>query len=398
MKRKLIILFILFLNSIFFRLYAQDMLPLFSKEYFISNSSIGLKIGLNRTYMKYTDDLYADYKLSPTWTKLFGIAGDFKINERLSFKPDMIFIGKGLTIEDDIDYKINSKYFELGLPFAYHLKPFSQIQPYLLVGTYLGVVRKGTIEYNNDEIDINTANIKGTDIGLRLGIGGKYELQTPKTNLILCAEIAYDYGFADTWSKMEHNREAIGLNMEPYKIIGKRKNRGIQVSFSLLIPLNALKKQEEPEIVLVEEVIEEVVIIEEVKPCYSIEEINQMIVEGKSITDKKICMMNINFETNKAIIKEGSKQFLDGVVIMLENNPSMQLKINGHTDSEGSDEYNLELSKKRAQAVVNYLILKGIRQDRLQSEGFGETKPIDTNETEEGRLKNRRVEFEIINE
>ena len=72
------------------------------------------------------------------------------------------------------------------------------------------------------------------------------------------------------------------------------------------------------------------------------------------------------------------------------------IEISGNTDNEGSDEVNDKLSKSRAQSVVNYLISKGIAATRMQATGFGKRKPIDTNQTPEGRAANRRVEFLVL--
>jgi OOP family OmpA-OmpF porin len=74
----------------------------------------------------------------------------------------------------------------------------------------------------------------------------------------------------------------------------------------------------------------------------------------------------------------------------------MKVRIAGHTDSRGSDEYNQRLSEARAKSVCEYLISRGISADRLSYIGYGESRPIDTNDTEEGRQNNRRVELEIL--
>ena len=74
----------------------------------------------------------------------------------------------------------------------------------------------------------------------------------------------------------------------------------------------------------------------------------------------------------------------------------MKIEISGHTDSKGTDSYNLTLSQNRAQSVVDYLAAHGIDKGRLKAAGYGETKPIDTNDTDEGRQNNRRTEFEIL--
>ncbi|HOO10852.1 MAG TPA: OmpA family protein, partial [Cyclobacteriaceae bacterium] len=87
---------------------------------------------------------------------------------------------------------------------------------------------------------------------------------------------------------------------------------------------------------------------------------------------------------------------LDKVVEFLMANPSVEIEIAGHTDSKGSDDYNLNLSQGRSQSVVDYLISQGIDSYRLSAHGYGETRPIDTNDTDEGRASNRRVEFTVL--
>jgi outer membrane protein OmpA-like peptidoglycan-associated protein len=78
------------------------------------------------------------------------------------------------------------------------------------------------------------------------------------------------------------------------------------------------------------------------------------------------------------------------------SHPTLVLEVEGHTDSQGDDLYNLELSQRRAQAVVDYLVAKGVPRAQLQAQGFGETKPIADNRTKEGRAQNRRVVFTIV--
>jgi outer membrane protein OmpA-like peptidoglycan-associated protein len=87
---------------------------------------------------------------------------------------------------------------------------------------------------------------------------------------------------------------------------------------------------------------------------------------------------------------------MDEVLDLMKSRPSMRIGVYGHTDSKGTPENNLRLSKERAAAVRNYLQGKGIAASRLESEGFGQTKPVDTNDTDAGRAKNRRVEFKIL--
>jgi OOP family OmpA-OmpF porin len=104
----------------------------------------------------------------------------------------------------------------------------------------------------------------------------------------------------------------------------------------------------------------------------------------------------IEFETGRATIKPVSFPILDDVLELLKSRPSMRLGVYGHTDSKGMPANNLRLSKDRAAAVRNYLQGKGIAASRLESEGYGQTKPVASNDTDEGRSKNRRVEFKIL--
>lgn len=113
-------------------------------------------------------------------------------------------------------------------------------------------------------------------------------------------------------------------------------------------------------------------------------------------TKRIVILKNIFFETASAKLLAASTTELDRLKTMLQDNPTLIIQINGHTDNEGSSSYNLTLSNNRALAVYEYLIKQGIAANRLKYKGFGETAPIATNETPEGRQENRRTEFEIL--
>ena len=104
---------------------------------------------------------------------------------------------------------------------------------------------------------------------------------------------------------------------------------------------------------------------------------------------------NIFFDINLATLDKKSFIELDAVVTYLETTPSAAILIEGHTDNKGDSVQNLVLSSKRAGSIVSYLIKKGIVANRISTKGLGDTKPIDTNNTEEGRAKNRRTSFTI---
>ncbi|HEY5536708.1 MAG TPA: OmpA family protein [Ignavibacteria bacterium] len=105
---------------------------------------------------------------------------------------------------------------------------------------------------------------------------------------------------------------------------------------------------------------------------------------------------NIFFDFNKSTLRPESYQELDRVVKLLKENLKIEIEISGHTDNVGTDDYNLNLSNERASSVVAYIVSKGISQNRITAKGYGKTNPVATNDTEEGRQLNRRVEFKII--
>lgn len=120
-------------------------------------------------------------------------------------------------------------------------------------------------------------------------------------------------------------------------------------------------------------------------------------VEMKPIVvGSTIVLKNVFFDYNKATLKTESYLELDRVVKLLTDNPSMRIELSGHTDNRGTAEYNQKLSEDRAKSCVDYLTSKGIAPSRLEFKGYGESKPIDTHDTEEGWANNRRTEFKII--
>ncbi|MBR6417646.1 MAG: OmpA family protein [Bacteroidales bacterium] len=104
---------------------------------------------------------------------------------------------------------------------------------------------------------------------------------------------------------------------------------------------------------------------------------------------------NIFFDYDKATLLQQSYNELHTLLGILQSHPTMKIEICGHTDGHGSTDYNQRLSENRARAVVDYLVSHGIDVRRLSFKGYGKSRPIDTNTTEEGRAKNRRVEFVV---
>jgi outer membrane protein OmpA-like peptidoglycan-associated protein len=114
---------------------------------------------------------------------------------------------------------------------------------------------------------------------------------------------------------------------------------------------------------------------------------------GQKFTDAKIITHGINFDVDKATIKPESMGTLNMIVNVLKTNPDLKFEIDGHTDNTGTPAHNLNLSQQRADAVKTQLIAMGIDAARLTTKGFGDTKPLSDNSTQEGKANNRRVEF-----
>ncbi len=111
----------------------------------------------------------------------------------------------------------------------------------------------------------------------------------------------------------------------------------------------------------------------------------------------RVRVYGINFDYDSDIIRAESKSTLDRIVAMLNAETALQLIIEGHTDSDGTEEHNQILSRKRAEAVKSYLVLAGIDSSRLDVEGYGESQPVASNDTPMGRAQNRRVELVVKN-
>ncbi len=120
------------------------------------------------------------------------------------------------------------------------------------------------------------------------------------------------------------------------------------------------------------------------------------------IPEEAILLDNVYYDFNKATLQPESYPSLDKLVAILNENPTILIELGAHTDSKGTEEYNLDLSQQRAKSVVDYLISKGVDKGRLLPKGYGESAPVADNETEdgkdnpEGRQQNRRTEFKVI--
>lgn len=374
----------------------------------------GVKGGTHLSTMRYSNlDQY-----NPDWVSngVGGVFVEFDLgkNQRFSIRPEILFLSRTTQIEDDrISYKLNTKYTDFRLPLIFNFSNPNKFSPYIYVAPILGISRGGEINYTEymdgeayeyTPLDISDANFSKINLSVAAGLGVRVPIKITKGKKIhLSLEANYQYGITDTYGSKEKDGKAIAVNRAIYDITGTRKHQGIEITAALSVPLSIFKKtikpkKEKPEPTVVAPVtVEEtpIIVVEKEKPCYTLEEILDLVIAQKPIAGKTICAIDlINFEFGKSNLSKGSHAYLDKIAMLMQRS-NTNIEIKGHTDNVGTEEFNLELSKKRAKAVYDYLIKKGVTQSKLSFTYYGMSKPIASNDTEEGRLINRRVEFEI---
>jgi OOP family OmpA-OmpF porin len=111
--------------------------------------------------------------------------------------------------------------------------------------------------------------------------------------------------------------------------------------------------------------------------------------------ERTIILDNVLFDFDKTAVKPDGAKILDRLIVFLKENSDKRVDLEGHTDSVGTDQYNQNLSERRAASVKDYLTTRGVAASRITTKGFGESKPIADNKTADGRAKNRRVEIKV---
>jgi OOP family OmpA-OmpF porin len=401
----------LFLSALMpFTAQAQEELD-FQENSASCNTYVGLKGGLNFPSFSYSNSELDAYKSELYYTTSWGIFAEFPLNGQNTFslRPEVNFLTRGQHIKDkEINYKMDAQYLDIYLPFVYTFRgqEKASVNPFVLIAPAAGFATGGEIKLDGLKTDVSDASLNPFHAGIYGALGVKFPVYVDNRELLsIGLELGYYLGLTDTYSAKERDGEAEALNMKLYEIEGTRKHGGLQAQVSVSVPLSTFKPKKKapvpvaavPEPVVVPEPEKPAPVAE--KPCYTLEEVKELIGERKEIVGKKICAIGqITFEFGKSDLTRASKVYLDEIVELMRNNGVLNITVNGHTDNVGSADYNLNLSRTRAQAVYDYLIKSGISSSRLSYRYYGLTRPIAANDTEEGRAVNRRVEFEIINQ
>ena len=336
---------------------------------------IGVKGGMGMSWASYSELKNRSPKMNSGFVG--GVFAEFEFGDSrlFSIRPEVDWLVRGTKIDDsDLSYGLKAKYVDIRLPFIFNFGDYESIRPYVYAAPIVGFVRGGNITLNDAtgdyKIDVSKANMADTYVAGAIGAGVKFPIALNQDKrLLLALEANYQYGFTDTYSSMEKDGQSIALNRPVYDIQGNRKLHGFEITASVSVPLSifkrAPKKKIEPVYIPEPVVVKEEPVVVEEKPCYTLEEIMELLGKGQSISGR-----------------------------LMKNTP-IHIIVKGHTDNVGNADYNMKLSKARAEAVYNYLLEAGVDKSHLTYEYYGMTRPIATNDTPEGQLMNRRVEFEI---
>jgi len=382
---------------------------------FTNHNILGIKAGVNLGTMSYDAKEYSVYEPSYLLGPQLGLFFETNINKNISFRPEFLIIQRGVAADnyEGVDYEMSAYYFDVRLPLLYNIRGVRGFIPYFILSPNLMFPYGGEVVRNGLKEDVNADHINNFDFSLSFGAGFKVPIDVSSNfRFYLGLEAQYGFGFINTFSSTNYANN-----------FGSRTNRGIEIAATISIPLGSSSKNNFSDdgvrssntsrasgssdtiiIVRKDTIIitkQDTIILTKPpvyvtkKDCYEIREIIAYMNNDFNVKDKNICLYDINYDNNSASIDAASKKQLDEIVSLLNNISNMQMKINGHADSRGARDYNIKLANDRAKSVYDYLVSKGINSSRLKYEGYGPDKPIASNDTEQGRRQNRRVEFEI---
>lgn len=415
--------------------------PWYWGSFYRPKLTLGLRGGLNVADMHFSYNPIDRYTHLKRLGATAGVFAQIPIkNTPLTVRPEVSFINRGDSLHWlDVYYGMKANYVDFRVPINWNFYVGNDdFSPYIMLVPEFCLASSGRISYfaedyfGGNTIPLTKAALRGFDMGIMLGVGIDFTVNTKATPLFFSLETGFNWGLINNLA----SREIIDNSANPSIIYNnfngaelwheRRHNRGAEFAMRVAIPLDSKFLAEhrrkhilKPDSVIIVQVqIDTVVEIKrdtikvevpkiirtiikdtvsyQTKECYTISEIYNLLEQGEDIAGKRICMFNINFDFNKATIREESFKPLNEMARMMYEYPDMRIEVYGHTDSIGTAEYNQKLSERRAQAVVDYLGTKGIAPGRIKAKGYGLRYPIDTNKTEEGRFRNRRVEFEIL--
>ncbi len=416
---------------------------------------LGITAGYHGSHMRYSDldrGVFPDNKWLGSGLFSIFFEYDFLDEHQLAVRPEITFLNRGgilsntrggLTFDKgdgmaapvgEIRYKLVSHYIDIRIPVAYQFLGLeSKFRPYVYAAPIIGFSTGGNAslraydsagEYGGYKVNLNTANMKRAELGLGLGFGAKCLFEIGGHPFFAGLEAGYEFGITDTFGGKEKNGEAYIVNDPANPASGKRAKGwrhldGLEIKATIGVSLSKFSHKEpeavpiivvpipepepepepvsEPEPEAVAEVRDTLPAPAREHGCYTLDEIISLMARGERVEGKTICSISdINFAFGKSEINPASFAYLDKLARFISRT-NTRVEVKGHTDNIGSEEVNNRLSEDRAQAVVTYLVGRGVSPAKLTYSYYGMSRPITTNETPEGRELNRRVEFEILN-
>lgn len=403
-----------FINRTFILLSALILLSVSASAFELdsltmSRWKVGVSTGYHANFLRFPGLAESGYPLKDAGDSgLILVSAEYKYDDKISIRPEIgllsrsgsLYLSNVGRINNGL-YTLDASYFDIRVPVIYQLERYkSKYEPYVYLAPVLGFVTGGTISMdeqlrngssNSYELELSNGNIASAYLALAAGVGVRTPVTISGVTCDLGLELGYEYGLTDTYSKKEKQNDVVSVNSAKGPVASTRKNHGVELKVSLQVPLSFFKREPKP----VESMHASAPVKRAEKACYTLQEIQQLLDEGKDVDGKTICAINdINFDTSKSIIKSSSRPYLDQVAEILQET-GMCVEIKGHTDNTGSEEFNMELSKQRALAVVKYLADRGVKWEKMTYSYYGETLPLGTNDTPQDRKLNRRVEFEL---
>lgn len=391
----------------------------------------GLGGGYHSSHMSFSDlneDIFPESKNRGSGVFSVFAQGEFGSQGNFAVRPQLSFLTRGGKLTDianvegfyqdngldEVFYSLRSRYIDIRVPLIWQFgRAASTVRPYVFAAPVLGFATAGDImliaegtggDVSGYRTELSDANMASTYFAAQVGAGVKFAIPVAGDRCWLGIEASYELGFTDTYGSKEKDREANDLAQlfgSSYSIDGTRKLSGFEVQAVLAVPFSIFKKKAqpapdpEPQPVVAAPEPEPQPAPE--KPCYTLDEIIDLMAKNQSIEGKTICAVDaITFDFSKSTIRPESHGYLDKLATTLIRS-NRRVEVKGHTDNVGSADFNMNLSRERAEAVVEYLVKKGVDRNKLTYSYYGMSRPLSTNDTEEGRAMNRRVEFTILN-
>ena len=383
-------------------------------QYGFEKHFIGIQGGGTVSNIRLNYSGYSRYFHTPHFDYSFGLRTYHRLVGDLGIRADAIYSGRGGHLEwCDLTYNLSMRYFDIRIPLQYNFNiTWHDYSPFLSVGPSFNIAHLGNIAYSSNatgdlSIPVDKGSSKSFDFGIWASAGIDFYFKLFHHTCAFTIEAGYYHGLSNTFAnpETEGGSHVENSDMEGMLNQGSRKHHGVELSLAFSFALERDKKTlNERQIARIvardtkgTEVSEENDTLDlPDKDCYTIDEIIEFVNMGGDIVGKKICLFDINFAFDSYDVNWGASNNLKKFARLMAQYPEMTICISGHTDSLGSDEYNDRLSLNRAKAIGSELAFHGVEIERMTYKGFGEKQPIESNSTEWGRHRNRRVEIEIL--